>query len=203
MKINLILLASGNSTRYGSNKLINTKQGKPMVSLVLDTILNSQGFLLRNSSEEFYWNQIIVVTQYEEVATIANNLNQKNIVVVKNSNPNKGISHSISLGIRKGDLDVDAYCFSVSDQPFLTTSTFKKLVQVYENKKGIVAVKSHNQKGSPVVFNKKFKQDLLTLQGDVGGKNIIKRYPQETTWVNIENKQELIDIDTLEDWERS
>ncbi len=203
MKINLILLASGNSTRYGSNKLINTKQGKPMVSLVLDTILNSQGFLLRNSNEEFYWNQIIVVTQYEEVATIANNLNQKNIVVVKNLNSNKGISHSISLGIRKGDLDVDAYCFSVSDQPFLTISTFKKLVQVYENKKGIVAVKSHNQKGSPVVFNKKFKQDLLTLQGDVGGKNIIKRYPQETTWVNIENKQELIDIDTLEDWERS
>ena len=202
MKINLILLAAGNSTRYGSNKLINTKQGKPMVSLILDTIIKAQKFYIENQDKKHSWNQIIVVTQYEEVVTIAKQFQQANLIIVRNSSPNIGISHSIKLGIQNGSCDVDGYCFAVCDQPFLTSETYKKLVNAYVKQQGIIVVKANNQKGNPVIFDKKYKQELLQLQGDIGGKQIINKYPHDITWINIENKQELVDIDIPEDWRR-
>ena len=42
MKIGIIMLAAGNSRRFGSNKLLYEIQGKPMFCYILDTLYDVQ-----------------------------------------------------------------------------------------------------------------------------------------------------------------
>ena len=57
MKMNLILLASGNSTRFKGNKLLALVDNKPMYMNVIEKIL------------KLNFNKVILVTQYEEIKT--------------------------------------------------------------------------------------------------------------------------------------
>ena len=55
MKINLILLAAGNSRRFNGNKLLALYKDKPIYMHVVEKSLNLEV------------NKIICVTQYEEI----------------------------------------------------------------------------------------------------------------------------------------
>ncbi|NYC27786.1 CTP:molybdopterin cytidylyltransferase MocA [Clostridium saccharobutylicum] len=55
MKINLILLASGNSRRFKDNKLLSIINNKPMFMNVVKEVLKLD------------FNKIILVTQYEKI----------------------------------------------------------------------------------------------------------------------------------------
>ena len=66
--------------------------------------------------------------------------------------------------------------------------------------KGIVCVGSGNNKGNPVIFSKKYINELLSLEGDIGGKKIIKGHLNDFQLVNINDEIELVDIDTQEEY---
>lgn len=50
-----------------------------------------------------------------------------------------------------------------------------------------------------MVFSGKYIQEIMNLSGDVGGKQIIKRYPQEVYNYQITDPLELKDFDTPQD----
>ena len=60
MKIRMIYLAGGNSRRFGTNKLLELLDGKPMYRHLLDR-------LIRICGRHDRW-ELVVVTQYHEVA---------------------------------------------------------------------------------------------------------------------------------------
>ena len=188
MKINLILLAAGNSRRFNGNKLLALYKGKPIYMHVVEKALNLEV------------NKIICVTQYEE---IRKNLKNTKINVVMNDNSDLGISSSIKLGI-SFDKNADGYMFMVCDQPFITEKTLKILLDKFINgEKGIVCVGCGNNKGNPVIFSKKYINELLSLQGDNGGKRILKGHLNDLNVVNIDNEIELFDIDTQEEFTKA
>lgn len=184
MKINLILLASGNSNRFQGNKLLSIVEGKPMYMNVIDKILNID------------FNKIILVTQYEEIKEA---LWKYPIQVIMNKDSELGISHSIKLGIQS-DMGADAYMFLVCDQPFLSLVSMETLISKFkESNKGMACLEYKGNLGNPAIFSKKYKNELLGLKGDMGGKLIIKKYLDDLERVTIWNKIELMDIDTRED----
>lgn len=186
MKINLILLAAGNSNRFKGNKLLTMVNDKPMYMNVLDTIL------------KLNFNKIILVTQYEEIKAA---LIEQPIQVVMNKNSELGISHSIKLGIQT-DMEADAYMFMVCDQPFISLMSIETLIYRFiKSNKGIACVEYEGKLGNPTIFSKKYKNELLSLEGDVGGKSIIKKYPYDLETVTIIHELELMDIDTREELE--
>ena len=145
-------------------------------------------------------NKIICVTQYEEIKEALLNTN---INVVMNTNSSLGISSSIKLGINF-DKEADGYMFMVCDQPFITEKTLKILLDKFINgEKGIVCVGCGNNKGNPVIFSKKYINELLSLQGDNGGKRILKGHLNDLNVVNIDNEIELFDIDTQEEFTKA
>ena len=91
-KIHVILLAAGNSRRFGSNKLLHPYKGKPMYQYVLEIAahLDSAKF------QEMAIGEKIVVTQYEEIIESAQ---QAGFRCLRNREPQLGISHSIRMGI--------------------------------------------------------------------------------------------------------
>ena len=75
MKINLVLLASGNSKRFGSNKLLYKIDGKEMFKYSVDLADD-----LKKSLKETIKN-IIVVSKYQEIKEY---VLSKNMIYVEN-----------------------------------------------------------------------------------------------------------------------
>lgn len=185
MKINLILLAAGNSKRFNGNKLLAIYKNKPIYMYIVEKVVNLK------------INKIICVTQYEEIKEALLNTN---INVVINNNSNLGISSSIKIGINF-DKNADGYMFMVCDQPFISIQTLNSVIDNFiKGDKGIVCVGCGNNKGNPVIFSKKYINELLSLEGDNGGKVIIKGNLNDLKIVNINNRIELVDIDTQEEF---
>ena len=162
MKIALVMLAAGNSRRFGSNKLLYEIEGKPMYLLTLEK--------LKKASEKIPESEIIVVTQYEEIVKKAGEMK---IPVFINPRPEDGISLSMQIGLMSVR-DTDACLFTVSDQPWLEADTVVALTELFENeKKGMACIRWNGKTGNPCIFGQKYYEELMEISGDKGGKKII------------------------------
>ena len=184
MRINLILLAAGNSKRFNGNKLLAIYKDKPIYMYIVEKVLDLKV------------NKIICVTQYKEIKEALLNTD---INIVMNENSSLGVSSSIKLGINF-DKNADGYMFMVCDQPFISIETLNSLIDNFINgDKGIVCVGYGDNKGNPVIFSKRYVNELLSLEGDNGGKRILNGHLNDLNIVNVDSAIELVDIDTQEE----
>jgi len=54
------------------------------------------------------------------------------------------------------------------------------------------------QRGNPVVWARRFFRELAALEGDVGARNLIGRYPEAVAEVPLTDTGALVDVDTPE-----
>ena len=180
-KIAVILEAAGNSTRFGSNKLLHIMDdGRPMIASIFDAVRPLDVY------------KKILVTQYDDIAEMAAGFD-----VVMNDRPDLGISRSMQLGLAAAG-DADAYMFCVCDQPGLSTSTIKKLIEAYKKgTAGIVSLAWQGKMCNPKIFSSRYREELMSLSGDTGGRQIIAAHADDLLLVEAENEDEVRDIDSL------
>lgn len=189
MKIAMIILAAGNSRRFGGNKLLYEIDGRPMYKHIFGQISKAKSEI---ETENKIVCSIAVVTQYE---TIAETARGNGVQVLYNLHPDRGISLSVQIGL-KAHLDADAALFTVSDQPWLTSETIIGLVKTFlDSKRGIACVSYQEKLGNPCIFKKKYYEELLALEGDKGGKKIIMKHLEDTQIYEVKEERELKDID--------
>ena len=184
----MIYLAAGLSSRYGSNKLLEMVDGKPMFSHVLD-------ILTIMKEEEPHRYELVVVTAYDEIEEYVKELPVK---VVRNHHQELGASHSIKLGLEAcGEIGQhDHVMFAVADQPFVQEDELFGFIHMYKRSyKGIGCLSYRGVMGNPVIFQGKFVPELMELSGDVGGKTVVKAHPQEVYLYEAECEKSLQDID--------
>ncbi|MDO4336698.1 MAG: nucleotidyltransferase family protein [Eubacteriales bacterium] len=203
MKIAVIMLAAGNSRRFGSNKLMYKVEGKPMYQRILEQLLEVQkkaaSLCPYNSCSRKSYEEkteaafsVTVVTQYEEIEAAAQSLGMR---VLRNPHPEEGISSSIKIGLGANQ-DADAFLFTVSDQPWLRAETILGLIECYmHSSKGIACVSHNGKTGNPCMFSSGYFSELLRLTGDVGGKRIISANPGDTAILEVPDGRELTDVD--------
>jgi molybdenum cofactor cytidylyltransferase len=180
-----IILAAGFASRFGGGKLLMELNHKPIIVHVMDLVLKI-GF-----------EEIILVYQDEEVRRLASN---RNIQCIYNEKAAQGISSSIRYGICHSG-PTDAYIFFMGDQPFIDAETVNRLlVAFYQGTASIIVPKYGGSIGNPVIFSSVWKERLISLIGDVGGRTIIKSNPDQVFWVEIANQKAGRDIDTWEDY---
>lgn len=118
----VIVLAAGNSSRFGTNKLLYPINNIPMYQYTLNLI------------KKLNPKQIILVTKYPEITKKID----PNIIVVSNYDTYLGQSHSMRLAIKTSQQlssdNIDGYLFIVCDQPFLTFTSLNKLYQTWQKK---------------------------------------------------------------------
>lgn len=184
--VNAVIMASGYSTRMGENKLLLPFKGKPIIEHVIDAI------------KECNFNEIILVGKEKQILDIGKN---KNILTVLNTESYKGQSQSIKLGILNTCAS-DGYMFFTADQPLIDSYTINLLLDTFmKNKNSIIVPRYKTKPGSPTIFSTKFKDQLLNLQGDVGGKAIINNHLSEVLFIDLKNNYSLLDVDTVKDYE--
>ena len=197
-KIHVILLAAGNSRRFGSNKLLHPYKGKPMYQYVLEIAahLDSAKF------QEMAIGEKIVVTQYEEIIKSAQ---QAGFRCLRNGEPQLGISHSIRMGIEAIEEAAmykaqDAILFAVCDQPELTDEVFYGLIHCYgASGKKIVCAADGERLGNPVIFESSYWEELKSLHEEQGGKTVLKRHREDVELYQVKDGKKLRDIDCLWD----
>ncbi len=197
-KIHVILLAAGNSRRFGNNKLLYPYKGKPMYQHVLEIAAHMD----ETEFQEFTIGEKIVVTQYEEIREAAQ---QAGLGCRINKEPELGISHSIRLGVEaveelsKGGTQ-DAILFVVCDQPELTEEVFYGLIRSYEaSSKRIACVADGERLGNPVIFESAYWEELKSLCEEQGGKTVLKRHREDVELYQVKDGKKLRDIDCLWD----
>jgi molybdenum cofactor cytidylyltransferase len=180
-KIAVILEAAGNSTRFGSNKLLHIMDdGRPMIASIFDAVRPLDVY------------KKILVTQYDDIAEMAAGFD-----VVMNDRPDLGISRSMQLGLAAAG-DADAYMFCVCDQPGLSTSTIKKLIEAYKKgTAGIVSLAWQGKMCNPKIFSSRYKEELMSLSGDTGGRQILATHKDDILLVEADREAEVKDIDRL------
>ena len=186
VKLAFIMLAAGNSRRFGSNKLMYEVEGKTMYLRTLRQ-LQKAGAKMQNS-------RIVVVTQ-EKYAEIIDAAKEIGAEVLINPQPERGISSSMQIGL---EIAKDAYAclFTVSDQPWLTAETIIALYDAFQSEnKGMACTIWGEKTGNPCIFSEKYYKELMAISGDKGGKQIIKKHPEDVAYLKISDERELQDVD--------
>lgn len=185
-----ILLAAGTSSRMGrGNKLLLKIADKTVLQWSVENVLASKV------------TQVFVVAGkgFEEVQSY---LSQFEVTVVHNSNYQSGISASLKAGLKMLAPSTDGALILLADQPNLQPQTLNCFLELFsDGDKKIIAGQYDPITGNPVLFHRKCFNDLLQLQGDVGARSLLKRFPGEIATVEIPPEQSL-DIDTPEDFSK-
>ena len=210
--IHIIYMAAGNSRRFGSNKLFYELDGKPMYRHLLDHLAEIKNRYNKSKSDS-QTIDITVVTRYREILDYCACIPDCHAVISPDSE--KGISYTIKAGIMavqeqkklKKSSEVthrtaekeEYYMFAVADQPYLKSQSVIKLIdKVLENKgnmKSVFSLRCGDTVGNPCVFHSSLIPQLLSLEGDKGGRSVAKKY--DCVYVDIADERELTDIDTL------
>ena len=197
------------------NKLKNTGTNKPLDSdemdadTVIDTYIGTDtglskkpGKKTKNAESNNPVIDITVVTRYREILDYCACIPDCHAVLSPDSE--KGISYTIKAGImavqeQKKTGMQDYYMFAVADQPYLKSQSVIKLIdRVLKNTGGkrlTFSLRCGDAVGNPCVFNSSLIPQLLSLEGDKGGRSVAKKY--DCVYVDIADERELTDIDTL------
>ncbi|SHK71752.1 selenium cofactor biosynthesis protein YqeC [Hespellia stercorisuis] len=183
----VLVLAAGLGRRFGDNKLLQCYRGKPIYRYMLENLTKLEHV------------QKVLVTRFPEVEEAAELLD---VQLVRNENPEDGIAHSLHLGLEAcmhADPGLERVLVTVCDQPGLKAETMERLLEKAEQEKGkIICASTGGIRRNPVVWDSRFFPELLELSGDVGGRQVIKRYPECIVPVEID-ETETKDIDYPED----
>ena len=150
---------------------------------------------------------IVIVTQYEEIIYDME-AHFPYMKTVNHPHPEAGISGSIRLGVEKlieleekcgktGSRKREGCMFAVADQPYLTRESLENMVETWEvSKKGILVSENAGRMGNPVIFAYKYYEELKKLEGDVGGKCVLKKHLDDVQMFEMP-ASELKDLDLL------
>jgi molybdenum cofactor cytidylyltransferase len=183
-----IILASGLSRRMPAEKLLLDIDGTPMAERVIQA---ARASLL---------DEVVLVYQNENIKKAGE---KHGIKTVYNERADEGQSASIRIGIEAASPVTDGFMFLVGDQPFLNAATINLLIAAFnQDTHSIIAPVYNGRRGNPAIFPSTLKDDLLTVEGDQGGRALIEKMPERVKLINIEDERVGADVDTVEDYAR-
>lgn len=111
-------------------------------------------------------------------------------------NAHLGMSRSLACGVNAAP-DASAWLFALGDMPYLKPQTLRSVAQSIGN--GIAVPAYAGQRGNPVGFANRYREELLGLGGDEGARALLGRHPRDVTVVACDDPGILRDIDRRED----
>jgi len=183
--IQLLLLAAGASQRMGSPKQLLQWGNETLIEYQIKTILKTNSSL-----------SVVLGAYSEEIVSV---IEKFPIEIFINENWEKGMGTSISYGMKlllERHPNIEGVLITLIDQPLLTTIHFNKMLNLFQEGTGQIIV-SHSENGwsgVPVLFDKKYFDELLKLKGDEGAKFITSKYKNSVQLIN--GDEILKDMDT-------
>lgn len=185
-RVAAIVLAAGGSTRMGGpNKLLQDIDGQPMLAHAVDAALASRA------------EPVIVVTGHDADRVTAA-LGDRTVRFAHAADWRDGLSASLRTGLRAVPDLCDGAMVCLGDMPGVSAATLDRLLDAFRPVEGqaIVAPVTQGQRGNPVVWARRYFDDLMSINGDTGGRHLLRDHAHEVCTVDLEDHGVLTDIDT-------
>jgi molybdenum cofactor cytidylyltransferase len=161
--------------------------GRPLVRIVVDEALASRA------------RPVFVVTghQRERVEAALAGLPVK---FIHNPQFGDGLGTSLKAGVAALPAEADGAIVCLGDMPQVDAALIDRLIGAFDPDKGALAVVPtiDGKRGNPVVWSRRFFAELMTVEGDVGARYLIGRYPEAVVEVPLSGNAALTDVDTPE-----
>lgn len=209
--IGCVIMASGLGRRFrrnsDQNKLLVPLHGKPLIEHILNTTS-----LIPSLHR-------IVVTRHEEVSALCSS---QQIPVLLHDLP--GRNDTVRLGLEtllETHPHLSGCMFIPGDQPLISRESIETMLLAYSQivKDNCQSTRDYSQTardisqvtapilrlyfaeqaGAPILFDKHYFPELLTLPEGKGGSVLTKKYPEQVHLVPAREAYELYDVDTPED----
>jgi molybdenum cofactor cytidylyltransferase len=183
-KIATLLLAAGESARFGGRKQLASIHGSPMILHALDALGATP------PTDTF----VVLGAFGDEIALLI----KDRATLIVNDDWATGMGSSIACGIREisASGSYDGVLIALCDQINLTREDYAKLTAAFTGK-GTVATRHADGYGVPAIFPASAFGDLERLSGPVGARKIINAQQSAITGIDLPNA--LLDIDTQGD----
>jgi molybdenum cofactor cytidylyltransferase len=184
-QIAAVVLAAGRSTRMGSNKLLKSVKGKPMIRQTVESVLQSRA------------SPVVVVTGYD-ADKVHEALNGLNVSFVHNQAYSEGLSTSLGTGAVSLPANVDGALMVLGDMPLITPMTLNKLIAAFNPAEGrsICVPIFRGERGNPILWGKQHFREFEGLKGDKGAKVLLVVNSDQIVEVPAGNEGVLTDFDT-------
>ncbi len=179
-----IIMASGSSWRFGSNKLLASFQGRPLIENILLT------------TAKIPFASRLAVTRSPEAAAVCNKLR---VPVLLHSEPGQNDTVRLALSELKRT-QAAGYLFCVADQPLISAASLLRLCRAFTAAPQYIYRTVYKDiPGNPILFPTALTAELMQLPQDKGGSYLLKKYPERVRYVPVQDAYELYDVDTQED----
>ena len=225
--ISCIIMASGMSKRFGTNKLLAAFNNNTLFENAI------------NISRFVSFGKTLAVTRHDELVQICE---REHIHCIKHNMPYRndmvrlGVSHIIKEATDQKGNCTKGLLFLPSDQPLITKTSLQLLCLLFiyynnsyfacnstdkssnanndysnnnysnndysnnnNNNNKICRLAFNENAGAPVIFPACYYNELLTLPQGKGGGFIAKKHPAQVILVPAQDEYELYDIDTPDD----
>lgn len=220
--ISCIIMASGMSKRFGTNKLLATFNNNTLFENAI------------NISRFVSFGKTLAVTRHEELVHICE---REHIHCLKHNMPYRndmvhlGVSHILKETCCQKNNCPRGILFLPADQPLITKTSLQLLCLLFiyynsshfacnnadkssnanndysnnnysnnnNNNNKICRLAFNENAGAPVIFPACYYNGLLTLPQGKGGGFIAKKHPAQVVLVPAQDEYELFDIDTPDD----
>ena len=183
-----IILAAGESKRMGSPKMILPYEGKTIIEKVIENVLCS-------GVEK---TVVVLGANKKEIMEV---IGKYPVMHCYNDNYKQGMLSSVKCGFKFLPPDFRAAMVFLGDQPMAETSVMNLVIETYDRSgKGIVIPVYKRKRGHPILIDKKYRDEILSLDEPDGLRGLLRKHPDDLLEIETDNESILKDIDTQDDY---
>ncbi|HWQ41774.1 MAG TPA: nucleotidyltransferase family protein [Desulfosporosinus sp.] len=195
--VRFVVMAAGLATRMGQDKLVMPWKDSTVLGYVLQTLIEA-------IEVQEALTEICVVARHPIESYATKESRDKFMacggIWLRAPSP-KPLAETIRVGLQDLSSEVQMIGFLPGDQVGVTAQGLAScLRQVQRILPDFLVPIAGDMTGSPVFFHRRYVPELMTLQGEQGGREVLNRYPE--LWSKYRVEESLFqDVDTPEQYQ--
>ncbi len=189
--VSALLLAAGASSRMGGrDKLLEEVEGEPVLRRMARALADSAAA------------EVVVVLRPEDRAR-REALRGLAVRTVDNPSAAEGMASSIRAGLAAARPDADAVVVALADMPEIGARHVDALIAAYDPEAGRAICRAADEQGRPghpVLFGRRFFENLGRLTGDEGARELLRAHADLVALTPTPGRGARLDLDTPEAW---
>jgi molybdenum cofactor cytidylyltransferase len=185
-----IILAAGRSTRFeNGNKLLASVGGVAMVRRVALAIAASKA------------DSVFIVVD-DVAGDVAGAAGSGRWTLVANPIAAQGLATSLQAGLAALPTGATGALIALADMPCNSTDLVDRLIDAFDRSGAralVFPVDRDGRRGHPVIWPRSLFAELVGVQGDKGGREIIEKHAEICLPVSIDDPGAFVDIDKRAD----
>jgi molybdenum cofactor cytidylyltransferase len=185
-----IVLAAGCSRRMGAQKLLLPFGGKTVIAHIVDELIVSA------------IDEVHVVVGHR-AKRISEQLSNRPVSIVKNSNYKSGMLSSVRCGLGALPQECRAVLVALGDQPSITSRLIDQMLRSFAaTEEQILVPLYRGKRGHPILLSELYRREILNDYDSVGLRGLLHTHPHDVFELTVSTSAVLSDMDCPEDYRR-